>query len=151
MPIWTNQDGLEVRFGLDRTTNSRTGTGREAPMYFTLTVDVEDGFPTGPADGDEAFLPAGAYITKAFLVVQEAFAGGTSVDVGLVQPDGTSIDADGLAAGVTTAEMQAGEAVDFTGVFVGGTAALTQRAAVVIAPTGTFTAGKAKIFIEYVK
>ena len=119
-------------------------------------VEVEwvfeyDDLPAGGADGDlEVHIPAGAYLVGGKLQVVTAFAGGTSYDIGLTQKDGTVIDADGLDAAVATAAINAAnEWVDFDGALIGSTAGLTFDGYLIIAATGTFTAGKAVVVVEY--
>ena len=110
-----------------------------------------DDLPTSSLDKLVQSLPVNSRITSATLRVIEAFAGGTSYDIGLYQEDGTVIDADGIDAGVALAAIDAvGETVDCDGALVGNTAGIGSAAGqVVIAATGTFTAGRAVLFVEY--
>lgn len=101
-------------------------------------------------DVDDAVIlaiPAGAYIKSAVLLVKEDFVGGTSYDIGLAQPDGTEIDADGLFDGVLTAALVEGAAIESTGALVG--TIVPEMAQVTVVETGTFTAGKAVMVVEY--
>lgn len=106
------------------------------------------------AGEDEAILriPANARIVKATLRIITAFAGGTSYLIGLEQPDGTTIDADGISgAALLLAEMDAvGDVVALTGALVNLLVGIgANDGQVVVAATGTFTAGKAVLEIEY--
>jgi len=96
-------------------------------------------------------IPANAHISKATIRVLEGFVGGTSYNVGLYETDGTVIDADGIDAAVATAALSAvGETVLCDGALVGNTAGTgTAAGQVVIAATGTYTAGRAVLEIEY--
>lgn len=162
---WTNADGLTIRFGAEQAaptvpSMSQVVTyGNMSQMvidinYDNLPAETSDLDNDGTRDGwnnHDPYIPAGSFITRAFLVVETAFAGGTSYDIGLYQQDGTVIDADGIDAAVLLADLAANEAVVCNGALVGGT--VTVGAAdgyLKVAATGTFTAGKAKLVIEYI-
>lgn len=107
-----------------------------------------------PAEGLDQLIqriPANARITSATLRVITAFAGGTSYNIGLFEEDGTVIDADGIDAAIALTAIDAiGETVDCDGALVGNTAGIgTAAGSVRIAATGTFTAGKASLIVEY--
>lgn len=54
-------------------------------------------------------IPAGAFIKEAFILVEDGIAlGATTLDIGLFEADGTAIDADGLVADATAAELVEG-------------------------------------------
>jgi len=153
MSTWDNFDGLKVKFGLDRAEENPKGRNAvQATNHMTVSVDLVNGNHalTDVSEWD-AYIPAGAYITKATLVMTEAAAGGTSINIGLAQPDQTVIDADGIDSGILTAAMAADTAVDCDGALVSTQATIgSNRGVVYITPTGTFTAGKADLVIEYV-
>lgn len=118
-------------------------------------------------------LPAYAAIINAFLVVEETWVGGTSLEVGTVQADsGTAVDADGLipaAVGVTAnlvlgnvicgrgaqvleAPDAAGTAhVDADGVYVASaTGPICNEASLLsVVAVGTYTAGRARLVVRY--
>lgn len=102
---------------------------------------------------DEAILriPGNARIIKATLRVLTAFAGGTSYDIGLTEPDGTAIDADGIDDDILTAAINVvGETVLCNGALVNNLDGIgTEDGQVVVVATGTFTAGKAVLEIQY--
>ena len=109
-----------------------------------------------PVNGlDEAILniPANARIVRATLRVITAFAGGTSYNLGLYERDGTVIDADGIDAAVALTAIDAiGDVVLCDGALVGllvGTG--SEAGQLLVAATGTFTAGKAQLEIVYEK
>jgi len=120
----------------------------------SVTQNITFNFDDLPTNGqDEAILriPANSRVIKSTLRVITAFAGGTSYVIGLNQPDGTVIDADGLHASFVTAAIDAvGETVVGGGALVGNTAGTgTADGQVVVAATGTYTAGRAVLEVEY--
>lgn len=121
--------------------------GKEVQNY---TFSFDDLPVTGE---DEAILriPANARISRATLRVITAFAGGTSYNFGLSQSDGTVIDADGIDAAVALAVIDAvGDVVLCDGALVGSLVGIGANAGqLLVAATGTFTAGKAQLEIEY--
>ncbi len=121
--------------------------GKEVVNY---TFSFDDLPVTG---GDEAILriPANARISRATLRVITGFAGGTSYNFGLSESDGSVIDADGIDAAVATAAINvAGDVVLCDGALVGSLVGIGSAAGqLLVAATGTFTAGKAQLEIEY--
>jgi hypothetical protein len=119
------------------------------------TVSIQwayDDLPVQSAtDQSVLSIPAASFIVSATLRVHTAFAGGTSYNIGLYESDGTVIDADGIDAAVATAAINAaGETVLCDGALVQGLAGIgTAAGQVVIAATGTFTAGEATLDIVY--
>ena len=110
-----------------------------------------DSLPTFGVDEAILEIPANAFIVKATLRVQEAFAGGTSYNIGLTSSAGSVIDADGIDAAIAlTAIDTVGETVLCNGALVAALAGIGAVAGqVVVAATGTFTAGRASLEIEY--
>lgn len=110
-----------------------------------------DDLPTYGTDVAILSIPANSYIESATLRVIEAFAGGTSYDIGLYEDDGTAIDADGIDDDILLAAINAvGETVACNGALVGSTAGIGSAAGqVVVAATGSFTAGKAELAVTY--
>ena len=108
-----------------------------------------DGTKNGFFGGD-ANIPAGAFITNAYIVVTTAFTGGTSYDIGTYKADGTVIDANGIDAAVAVADMVANKAIVCDGASVGGVITYADDAYVVIAATGDYDTGEAKLVIEYI-
>lgn len=110
-----------------------------------------DDLPTYGADEANLRIPANARIKEATLRVITAFAGGTSYNIGLYQSDGTVIDADGIDAAVATAAIDAvGETVACDGALVANTAGIgSADGQIVLAATGTYTAGKAVLRVVY--
>lgn len=158
-----NSDGVYRRYGRPRNTQGMPGEQQHlGPGGRNLEFDlVFDDLPDFTADldgdgtddgwsGNDMFIPSGSFIKSAYIVVEDAFAGGTSYNVGLYEVDGTVIDADGIDAGVAVADLAADSAVVCDGALVGGTATTGSADAYLrVVPTGTFTAGKARLFVEY--
>ena len=153
MSTWSNFDGLKVKFGLDRAENNPKGANAvQATKHARLDIDVVNGNHAlaDVSEWDNA-IPAGSYITKATLVVTEAFVGGTSLTIGLATVAGVAIDADGIDAAIATAALAADMAVDCDGQLVatqdtiGGAAGVLYTSVV-----GTYTAGKAKLLVEFI-
>ena len=165
MAQWQNDDGLTVRFGQDqaRETKSLMAKTSNAGPYGYMIVDINyDDLPTFTTDlnndgtnngfsDQDAYIPTGSIITKATFIVETAFAGGTHYDVGLYDKAGSAIDLDGIEDDLLLAELAANEAHHANGALVGATVLVTSDAYLVVAATGTFTAGKAKLVIEYLQ
>lgn len=117
-------------------------------------------------------IPAGALIRKCYLVVTTAFADGTSIEVGTATPAGVAVDVDGLItpAQGAVANLTAGAVIsgrgaqvvdayaadglasgDADGVYAAGATGPIANVAsqVRVTATGTFTAGAAKLIVEY--
>lgn len=152
MADWTNSDGLEVRF-----TNPEGGaTGAQAVGGATKELIVDFDFATAitaAADGHEAFIPAGAYIKSATLIVTAAMTGTSgTLTIGLAQKNGTVIDADGIDATVAQATLIASAVVKCDGALAGGTAAIGAADGYVYTSLGgTVTGGRGRLVIEYVE
>jgi hypothetical protein len=174
---WYNADGLKVRMaGYQGQKRSRknvfveveqTGNIREFVCYYDLTLIPTttisystDRNNDGTVDGFNAgdiYIPAGASIVSANLYALVTAAGGTDIEVGGYQENGTVIDRDGLivAANATTANMAASELVLGTGANLAdangevGVGANNYYPA--IYANGTFTAGTGKIVIRFIE
>lgn len=93
-------------------------------------------------------IPANSYVKSAVLKVGTAWAGGTNLSVGLEQTDGTVIDADGLHAAILTAALTANSIHVGGGALIGASSG-SNDAIVAVTTTGSFTAGTAKLVVEY--
>ena len=121
-------------------------SGKVKEVSWTWTYD------SLPVDADgkmENLIPADAFIKSSYLHVIEAAAGGTSYNIGLTQPDGTAIDADGIDAGVLTAALTEDAWIVNDGALVGASIGANAGQLDVVA-TGTFTAGKFELILEYI-
>ncbi len=158
MGNFTNADGLQNQYG----PQDVSVVGTTAATKFSMVIDWQfDNLPSFTADlnnngtlngfsGADAKIPAGAFITNAYIVVTTAFAGGTSYNIGTYNEAGSVLDADGIDAAVATAALAANKAVVCNGDSVAGVDTEAVDSFVVIAATGTYTAGAAKLYIEYV-
>jgi hypothetical protein len=110
-----------------------------------------DDLPAADSDRqDIPVIPANSVILRtAIEPASTTFAGGISYVVGLAQTDGTAIDADGVYAAVTLAQVNAGGTGLATEGALVGAAIGANGAVVTAAATGTFTAGRTNILIEY--
>ncbi len=158
--IWSNQDGLVVRFGTKKAgeENRVPATERGGVVNVTkLRIKGEDLADTCTFAADtlseRSLLPARIYVKSATIVVlNEAFAGATAVlDVGTYNADGTAIADGGLDAGVTQASLTADAVIVGDGTQVGavveGTGGIRIGASY---DTAAFTAGEAEITVEWI-
>lgn len=144
---WTNADGLVVGFGRANTRNPEAGVIETKGNLRQVELEVYYDMDSAAANVKSAVIPAGAVITSATISVSEAFVGGTSVDVGTIGTDGTAADADAIDT-VLTANLTKGAVVEADGAAVGKMVAADVN--LTFATTGTFTAGRASVFVEYI-
>lgn len=149
---WTNSDGLVVGFGVRDVEDLRGGAVSSDGMVEQVVLDFDyDDLPTNSAtDGRVLTIPANAIILNSRLYVKTAAADGVSYTIGLNQADGTAIDADGLhtAAQLVTASLTAGAWLVGSGALVGATIG-SAAGQIVVAASGTFTAGSYRLVVEY--
>lgn len=148
------------KFGGQVSTSGKTITAEWVFSYDDLPALVAQG-------GMETHIPAGSVIHRASIQAIEAFTGGTSYDIGLQQKDGTEIDADGLWDLLAIASLSAVDEMSIAAEHAGtnsGTLVLDKVVStdvadskqplasdgyLVVTAAGTFTAGKARVLIEY--
>lgn len=158
---WENDDGLVIGFGArsiegKRGGNVRTSGEKEQYVVEFSYDDLPEGTALVGADGSYVRLPDNALILDAYLEVLEAFAGGTSYDIGLDQADGTAIDVDGLWDALVLADINAVGARSVASAHAGTNsgaltnAAITDPAVLIVTATGSFTAGRARVVVEYI-
>jgi len=174
---WYNADGLKVRFaghqGQRRVFKNRfvevktTGNYREAICHYDLTLIPtttisyttdrdNDGTLDGFNSGD-LFIPANSIVLSCQIHALVTAAGGTNLEVGGYQENGTVIDRDGFvtAANAAIANLAASETVIGTGANLtdangeAGVGANNYYPA--IYANGTYTAGTGKIVIRWVE
>tara|TARA_R100000995_G_scaffold84422_1_gene63053 strand:+ start:7741 stop:8262 length:522 start_codon:yes stop_codon:yes gene_type:complete len=164
--FYTNSDGLNIRFGLEKGAAVKQGhlstMGDEKQAVFTITGTAlttgDVPLETHPTVG----IPDGAHIISATLYVTEAFTSGGSatLTIGLMNDDGdgtfSANDADGIDATIAKTAIDAiGDHVACDGALVGSAAAAiagtSDRPVYVSAKYGTaaFTAGVADLVIKY--
>lgn len=156
---WLNEDGLEVLMHGEQGDVKDNG-GSVTSVVNQFVYNIADATTLGSSDVDpasnDAFIPAGAYIKGAYLIVETAFTSGgaATLGLGLQEKDGTIIDADGIDAAIALTAINAvGKVVNCDGALVGGTLTVGSADAYISSLYGTaaFTAGAAKLVIEYVK
>ena len=125
--------------------------GSDGTNVLAITFSFDD-LPVASLDEANLKLPANCHIDSVSLRVITAFAGGTSYLIGLETPAGGTIDADGISGpAILLAEMDAvGDNVLCTGALVDLLVGIgSADGQVVVAATGTYTAGKAVLEITY--
>lgn len=154
---WTNADGLQVLMHGEQGNVKDNGSTVES-MTQTLVVKITGtSVPSTAAtpEANDAFIPAGSYIKNAWLVVDEAFTSGgaATLTLGTYTAAGAAIDADGIDAAIALTVIDAaGDVVANDGAQVGGLVTVGAANAYVEAIYGTaaFTAGSAKLYVEYI-
>ncbi len=154
---YVNADGLEVLTAGEQGTPAKRGTSlssQKKSLVMNITGTEVPSSVATPQDHD-AFIPAGSYITGAHLIVSTAFTSGGSatLTVGTYTQAGAAVDADGIDAAIALAAIGADKAVACDGAAVGGTATVGGADVYIEAIYGTaaFTAGEAKLVIEYIE
>jgi hypothetical protein len=154
---YVNADGLEVLTAGEQGTPAKRGTSLSSQKKSLVMNITGTEVPTSvatPQDHD-AFIPAGSYITGAHLIVSTAFTSGGSatLTIGSYTQAGAAVDADGIDAAIAVADIVANKAVACNGALVGGTATVGAADVYIEAIFGTaaFTAGEAKLVIEYIE
>ena len=155
---YVNADGLEILTSSEAGTAAKRGivpSGHKKALILNLTgTELPSGAAT-PQDHD-AFIPANSYIASATIIISTAFTSGGSatLTVGAYQQDGSTIDADGIDATVALSVLNAStKAVACDGALVGAALSVGDNDCYIEAYYGTaaFTAGEAKLVIEYIE
>lgn len=151
MASWVNADGLPIRYGRDQgKRGARPGSTQSnskeqelilevdltGPARTTFSTDLNnDGTVDGFTNAD-GVLPKGVRITGQRVVEIITPAGGTNFVVGTYLKNGTAVDDDGIrvAAGTDGAQVNT---------------QTTDRWNVAVKTTGTYTAGKIKVIVNY--
>lgn len=111
-----------------------------------------DTLPTYTLDELQQRIPVGARILGATIRVHTSFTATTAVslNIGLMEPDGSTIDVDGIDAAVALTDLEAGEVVDCDGALVGAASVLTAAGQLTIVPNvDDLLTGQATITIRY--
>jgi len=157
---YTNADGLFVLTdGAQGAVNDEGVTVRGARQVITKKLSLAalgSSFGSSNIDPLEAMIPAGAIIVNADLVITDAATSGGSatLTIGTYNAAGTAVDADGIDAAIALTAIDAdGDVVQCDGAQVSGLVTVGGAAAYVGWNYGTavFTAGAAKLIIEYIK
>lgn len=156
--IWTNPDGLRVRFGTDEATSALVGSPAQSGSYKEVIADFT--YADLPAFGTETFLggvprvalPAGVLLREVLLIPTAAWAssGSATLTLGLSKQDGTTIDADGIDATIAKTAIDAiGETVTCDGALINTVLAYDSYLSVTVG-TADFNAGAMKMVIKYI-
>lgn len=157
MGTWFNNDGLYIKYGTDKTIASSGGDflsyGETREIEFTITLST---LTTSPViQNDQIFIPAGVVIEEVQTFADVAGVGGTSVSVGLVGLDRSTVASNTgfLAAAVIADHNVLGERTSYTagvataGVYVG---TVTPSVGYITAlAAGTYSAGVLRVRIKY--
>ena len=157
---YTNADGLFILTdGAQGAVNGEGVTARASRQ--TIVVDITaantgSSFGASNIDPLAPQLPAGSIIVNADLVVTTPFTSGGSatLTIGTYNAAGSAIDADGIDNAIALTAIDAdGDVVQCDGAQVSGLVTVGGAAAYVGWNYGTaaFTAGAAKLIIEYIK
>lgn len=175
---WHNPDGLRVKFAeyykdpanfvnVPRELANKGGAVKEMIIDYDLaqlsamggtsfTTDINnDGTRDGFNDGDYR-LPKRSSVLRVTILATESAAGGTSITVGTYTKAGAAVAATGLVTATegVTANLAAGKRTFGAGALAAAAAGTDGVGAndvyVAIASTGTFTAGKGRILVEYI-
>ena len=148
-------NGVRNYFGPQDPTHTKIPSKKVKQSTEELVVEFRyDSLPGADAnDAGVLVIPAKSFIVSARLEVLEAFAGGTSYTIGTEQTVGTDIDVDGFftAAALLLATIDTvGKWTVGTGALLGTVSSLTLDSQVVVIAAGTFTAGRARLIVEYI-
>lgn len=148
---WNNDDGLYVRYGTAQGKRgarpaSTQSNSKEQEMILEVELtgaartiypaDLDNDGTLDGFNGLDAAIPANSFITGQRVIVLETPAGGTNYAVGTYGADGTAVDADGIRVVAGT-----------DGALIG--TEINTAAYVTVVTTGTYTAGRVKIIINY--
>lgn len=162
---WTNEDGLVVRFGTERSDSATSGQVAAIKEYIVLDLPDATALPlvgaiAAPAE-DAPRIPASSIITNAWMVATTDFTSGgaATMDIGLMDAAGSVIDIDGIAVDIALATLVDGAGVGVTGCAgayvanAGGAGQLVDADAwpVITYVANAYTAGAGKLIVEYVK
>lgn len=162
---WTNEDGLVVRFGTERSDSATSGQVAAIKEYIVLDLPDATALPlvgdiAAPAE-DAPRIPASSIITNAWMVATTDFTSGgaATMDIGLMDAAGSVIDIDGIAVDIALATLVDGAGVGVTGCAgayvanAGGAGQLVDADAwpVITYVANAYTAGAGKLIVEYVR
>lgn len=158
MGSWMNNDGLYIQYGATKAVPTTGGDfmqpGETRNVEFT--VDLTTLTTTPAVQANTTFIGAGLFIESVELDVEVAAAGGTSLSVGLIGNDRSTVASNtGFVNAIVTASLTQGAKIVLTGGSTGaggyiGTVAGTPSVGYLSAlAAGTFSAGKVKVRVKY--
>lgn len=156
--VYTNADGLSIRFGTESARTVPVGSPQQAgskqQLQALISFDRLEAFGTVTLLDPlfQCAMPSGSIITSANLVTEVAFTGsGATLDIGVCDPSGTAIDADGIDSAIAvTAIDSVGETVTNDGALVAGAALTNDGYLTATVGTANFTAGKGLLTVNYI-
>ena len=154
--FWVNEDGLTTSFGTTATVKNIPGVVNTEGFGDVMVTEVDattitTALPTNYENG--AYIPAGALIESAQIVVSTAFdsaGGAATLSVSTYAEDGTVDTAGGIDSGVLEAALSAGAVIECDGSLI-GTVVSENLYVGLIYGTEAFTAGEARLVIKYSK
>lgn len=158
--------GSVASFGPRETEQKFGGEASDEIVKYAAWTFNYAGLPGDGFDGLAKFIPAGSIILEAYFQVITAFTGGTSYDIDFVDSSGTAIGtgSDKLWDALLLAEIDSsavGTAIKssthtgtnsgnvLAGYAAGAESKLASAGQLKVAATGTFTAGEARIVVQY--
>lgn len=152
---YTNADGLYILTRGDQGVVREGGATVDGKLVIEIDLTTL-GTTAGAVDPYEAYIPAGAVITGATLVVTDpaTSAGSATLTIGTYNAAGTAIDADGIDAAIALTAIDAdNDVVRCDGAQAAGVGGKLAANAYVKAIYGTaaFTGGTAKLIVDFVK
>jgi len=140
--------GVAAHYGPREVDNSHGGQ-ESTKMGVTKTAEWDFTFDNLPEVLDSNLpqvIPAKASIIGVTLFADDDWTGATAMDVGLSKKDGTVVDADGLVAAADG--LDEGDVTEGEGALVGSSVG-ADPVQLTVAVTGTATAGKARVVVQY--
>jgi hypothetical protein len=153
---YTNADGLRVLMHGDQGTVRKDGVTNHGVYRKKIDLTTLGTSISGARDAYDAFIPAGAVIEDAVLVVTTAATSGGSatLTIGTYNAAGTAIDADGIDATIAVTALDAdNDVVRLDGAQAAGVLGKLAVDGYVEAIYGTavFTAGEVELVVHYTK
>lgn len=159
---WTNNDGMYIKYGPKKAV---TDTGGQYKSYGGNRIDevfitLSTLTATAAIQSDTLFFPSGSgvFIEKVEAVVEADAAGGTSISVGLIQKDRSTIPSNYSTAFINaeTALTDAGDSITYNedtsnaGGLIGSfPASATGPYYISALANGTWTTGKVRVRIYW--
>jgi hypothetical protein len=141
--------GVAAHYGPREIDNSHGGQ-ESTKMGVTKTAEWDFTFDNLPEVLDSNLpqvIPAKASIIGATLFVDDTWTGATAMNVGLSKKDGTVVDADGLIAAAD--DLDEGDVTEASAEALIGGSVGADPVQLTVAVTGTATAGKARVVVQY--
>lgn len=150
--------GVQNSYGVRTTTQKYGGTTSDDVIKTASWTFDYNNVPAYVADNLGLVIPAYSKILSARLEVLTAWVGGTSIALGATQGNGaaspgTVVDAAGFITalqGATANINTRGQLITGTGALVGATAT-ANPIEITGTVVGTYTAGKARLIIQYLR